>query len=213
MTTTQLRTLELYAKHSAATAGWLVRSIEHGAGGSCAHFSIALGWSRPYPETTGYLIPTLLALDAQHPELGLREHARNCGRWLLSIQNSNGSWNGGLHPTKGAGKASVFNTGQILKGMVALHRANAGDGFVEAAARGARWLAESAAENGLWRGGDYRATKTPSYYTHVLWPMLETWLETCDSKVRESAEKGVATVLERVRPNGAIENWGIGAEE
>lgn len=212
MATRQLHTLDLYARHRAATLRWLVRSIDSGAGGSCAHFSIALGWSRPYPETTGYLIPTLLASDAAHPELGLRARAEDCGRWLLSIQNDDGSWSGGLHPPRGQANASVFNTGQILKGMVALHRAGAGASFLEAAARGARWLAASAASEGLWRGGDYRASQTPSYYTHVLWPMLEVWLETGDSTIRDSAERGLASVLARVRDNGTIEHWGFSDE-
>ena len=139
-----LPTLETYARHRAATAAWLVRSIEHGNGGSCAHFGAPLGWSRPYPETTGYVIPTLLTVAPAHPELRLRDLATGCGRWLLSIQNADGSWNGGLHPPKGPPKPSVFNTGQILKGMVALHRAGGGAGFLEAASRGAAWLARTA---------------------------------------------------------------------
>lgn len=209
MATRQLHTLDLYARHRTESLRWLLRSIERGEGGSCAHFSIALGWSKPYPETTGYLIPTLLANDAAHPELGLRARAEDCGRWLLSIQNADGSWNGGLHPSKGPAKPSVFNTGQILKGMVALHRAGAGDAYLSAATRGARWLATSAASDGLWSGGDYRASQTPSYYTHVLWPMLEVGFESGDAHLRASVERGLATVLARVRSNGAIEHWGF----
>lgn len=210
MPQTQLATLERYAVHRAATLAWLVRGIERGQGGSCAHFSVAMGWSRPYPETTGYLIPTLLANAAEHPELELRERALACGRWLLSIQNADGSWNGGLHPPRPPARPSVFNTGQILKGMVALQRAGAGDAFLQAATRGARWLAATAQRDGLWGGGDYRASVTPSYYTHVLWPMLEVWLETGDAVVRASAESGLATVLRRFRSNGALERWGFG---
>src|SRR2546429_684052 len=49
---------ETYERHLAATAGWLLKSIDHGKGGSCAYFWLPGGWSRPYPETSGYLIPT-----------------------------------------------------------------------------------------------------------------------------------------------------------
>ena len=45
-----------------ATAAWLLRSIDNGEGGWCAYFSPATGWSNPYPETTGYLIPMLIEL-------------------------------------------------------------------------------------------------------------------------------------------------------
>ncbi|MCC7014031.1 MAG: hypothetical protein IT454_15850 [Planctomycetes bacterium] len=200
------QSLERYTRHLEATGDWLVRSIEQGRGGSCAHFSPATGWSRPYPETTGYAIPTLL-------ELGLRERALDVGRWLCSIQNEDGSWNGGLYPPKKTAKPSVFNTGQILDGLTALHRARAGVEFVDAAHRGARWLVSGMARNGLWAGGDYRASETPSYYSHVLWPMLETWRATGDDALREAAERGIATILARARGNGWFSRSGFTDEE
>ncbi|HVG43827.1 MAG TPA: hypothetical protein VM890_03825, partial [Longimicrobium sp.] len=55
-----LPTLERYRAHRRETTAWMVRSVAAGGGGSCAHFAPLTGWSRPYPETTGYLIPTLL---------------------------------------------------------------------------------------------------------------------------------------------------------
>jgi malonyl-CoA O-methyltransferase len=62
----------------------------------------------PYPEVTGYLIPTLVAW-------GERELACSYARWLVSIQNRDGSWSDpeGSSPY-------TFDTGQILKGLVAL---------------------------------------------------------------------------------------------
>ncbi len=79
-------------KHSAASGGILV-----------AHDSI-----QSYPEVTGYLIPTLL-------EWGERERAVGFARWLLSVQNTDGSWSdaAGMSPY-------TFDTGQILKGLLAI---------------------------------------------------------------------------------------------
>ncbi len=210
---TQTRTLDVYARHRNATARWLMRSIERGRGGSCAHFSIAGGWSKPYPETTGYLIPTLLALDEHERELGLHAAALRLGRWLLSIQNEDGSWHGGLHPPRRAQRASVFNTAQILKGMIALHRAGAGCEFRDAAVRGAAWLEGTQCADGLWAGGDYRASETPSYYTHALWPMLEVWRECGDARLLDGARRGVATVLARIQPNGWVARCGFTDDE
>jgi len=140
--------------------------------------------------------------------LGDHESAIRLGRWLLSIQNADGSWNNGLHPARD-GRPSVFNTGQVLDGMLALHRAGHGDEFLGAAARGASWLVSKQKTDGLWPAGDYRASATPSYYTHVFWPMLETWLETGDVHVRDGAEAGLATILARARGDGWIERWGF----
>lgn len=61
-----------------------------------------------YPEVTGYYIPTLITW-------GERELACSFARWLVSVQNRDGSWsdpNGHIPYT--------FDTGQILKGLVAL---------------------------------------------------------------------------------------------
>lgn len=62
----------------------------------------------PYPEVTGYFIPTLVTW-------GERELACSYARWLVSIQNRDGSWSDpdGHIPY-------TFDTGQILKGLVAL---------------------------------------------------------------------------------------------
>lgn len=165
-----------------------------------------VGWSRAYPETTGYIIPTLLQAGERLSDAVHRDRAIRFGQWLLSIQNADGSWNGGLHPAREP-KPSVFNTGQVLKGMLALWRRTHEQRWLDAAARGTRWLAASMAADGLWKGGDYRARKTPSYYSHVLWPMLDVAVELGDESVVASVRKGVDGLLARIRPNGAIEGW------
>ncbi len=213
MPTLTLPTLETYARHLGATAGWLVESIENGAGGSCAHYSVASGWSRPYPETTGYLIPTLLELGPRLPELGLRERAFGLGEWLLSIQNDDGAWNAGLHPPRGAARSSVFNTCQVLEGLVALHRASGQGRWLEAAHRGASWAVELQGSDGLWSHCDYDSGGTPSYYTQALWPLLEVWKETGDARIRANVEAALAAILERRRERGSFAAWGFGGRE
>jgi glycosyltransferase involved in cell wall biosynthesis/ubiquinone/menaquinone biosynthesis C-methylase UbiE len=60
----------------------------------------------PYPEITGYLIPTLL-------EAGERDLALNFARWLMSVQRPDGSFTG-----PGVDISFAFDTGQILRGLV-----------------------------------------------------------------------------------------------
>lgn len=129
------RSLDLYDRHLEATGAWLLRSIEHGKGGSCAYFLPIRGWSLPYPETTGYLIPTLLELGRRLPGFEGDRHAVELGAWLLSIQDAEGWWRGGLHPPGAEGQASVFNTAQVLQGMVALGDADGEERWLEAAGR------------------------------------------------------------------------------
>src|SRR4051812_11169371 len=164
-----LPSLERYRRHLELAGQWLIRSIKMGRGGSCAHFSPLLGWSDPYPETTGYLIPTLLHLESRLGDSAYGRAARSTGEWLLGIQGRDGSWPGGLYRPGRPGRSSVFNSGQIIKGMVALHDATRQQVWLDAAERAAHWLAGGVGADGQWRDKDYRSSVTPSYYTHVAW--------------------------------------------
>lgn len=63
---------------------------------------------KSYPEVTGYYIPTLL-------NWGKRDRAIGYARWLLTVQNYDGSWSDPY------GKSPyTFDTGQILKGLMAV---------------------------------------------------------------------------------------------
>jgi hypothetical protein len=206
-------TIEQYERHLATTAAWLLKSVEHGRGGSCAYFSLASGWSRPYPETTGYLIPTLLALSQVLRRFDGERRATELGSWLLSLQDGGGWWLGGLHPPKGGAAPSVFNTAQILQGLVALHDHTGEDRWLEAATRAGRWLAGGVDESGLWTHRDYRAANTPSYYTYAAWPMLEVAKRSGEAEIRDAAERGLRTILTRRRPNGSFSGWGFSEGE
>ena len=211
METDSIDSVKRYKNHLTLTADWLLQSIEKGRGGSCAHFSPLLGWSKPYPETTGYLIPTLIRISKSLDAPKYSDAALSIGQWLLDIQSQNGSWHGGLHPSAGS-EGSVFNTGQILKGMMALFHFTGDQTFLTAADRGANWLASGVDINGLWPAGDYRASETPSYYSHVAWPMLEVWKSTQSTSQRTAAERFLDAALERKLPNGAIARWGFDDE-
>lgn len=196
----------LHQRHLEATAAWLLRSIDHGKGGSCAYWS-PLGWSRPYPETSGYLIPTLISLTEAIDGFDGERRALDLGQWVLDIQDPGGWWLGGVHPPKGEAKASVFNTAQILHGMVALHDLTSEERWLDAGVRAGRWLASGLDESGLWSHTDYRAPGTPSYYTFAAWPMLEVAQRASDSEIRTAATAVLDAILERRRPNGVFARW------
>jgi len=134
--------------------------------------------------------------------------ALKLGEWLLDIQNPDGSWNGGLYP-KANGRPSVFNTGQILKGMSALYRFTNDKHFLEAAVHGANWLSDGVSKEGLWPSSDYKAGVTPSYYTHVAWPMLEVWKLTEEQNILDAATRFLDSVMSRRKENGVFSDWGF----
>lgn len=86
-----------------------VKDNENASGGIAA-------WSgfKSYPETTGYLIPSLLAY-------GEGELCKRLADWLVSIQNKDGSFNGLDDIPR------VFDTGAIMEGLYAIGRKKEAD--------------------------------------------------------------------------------------
>lgn len=84
------------------------------------------GGQEGYPEVTGYFIPSLL-------EWGYRDMAVSYARWLCSIQRTDGSW-GDAAGTK----SYIFDTGQIIKGLLAV--SNLVHEAKDAILRGCEWL-------------------------------------------------------------------------
>ena len=199
---------ERYATALQTTANWLLRSAEAGKGGSCAYFGIWGRWAKPYPETTGYIIPTLLDYAGLTGDDRMRNAAVAMGEWLLSIQHPEGYWHGGSHPPRNPAP-SVFNTGQILLGMCSLDRATGEERWLNAALAGASWLADGVDDEGHWRAGNYRPGFNPSYYTRVAWPMLEVWKDSGDESVRSAAQRVLDAVVSRRAENGVIRDWGF----
>lgn len=106
---------------------------------------------KPYPEVTGYSIPTLI-------QWGERELAVELGRWLLSIQAENGAFRG---PDDGA--CYVFDTGQILRGFLALTTRDLLD-CAPAMERACQWICNQIADDGTQTFPDilqWRAGSTP----------------------------------------------------
>ena len=204
--------LDNYRRHLNLAADWLVASQVPG-GGSAAHYMVLRGFSRAYPETTGYIIPTLLraARVLDRPELD--EMACRFGDWLRSIQSEAGYWPAGLYPPRGRGTPSIFNTGQILKGMVALYEASQDRHFLEAASRAAKWLADGVDPQGVWREGHYRPGYQPSYYTRVAWPMLMVWQQDGEIGVKDAAVRVLDHTLGHRRDNGAFTKWAFRQEQ
>lgn len=66
------------------------------------------GSNNAYPEVTGYYVPSLL-------NWGAHDRAVEYAKWLMSIQNADGSWSA---PSGSA--PYTFDTGQVLKGLLAV---------------------------------------------------------------------------------------------
>ena len=172
--------------HLTAAARWLARAQDvTGDGGVSGRYSLRTGWSSSYPETTGYIIPTFLSL-ARELDTSFRERAGRCVEFLSGIQLADGAFPAGeLHENRS--RPSVFNTAQILNGLVAWHAETGDSDAGDAAIRAANWLVSQQDPDGCWRRNIYNGVTT--YTTHA-----SCWL-------RQAAK------------HFGVEKWSQGAEQ
>lgn len=156
--------------------GWICRAQDHSSsrdGGVARHYSLLTGWGPSYPETTGYIVPTILDCGALWSDDGLRQRASRMLDWLVSIQHPDGSFHGGVAGALPAAPVT-FNTGQILLGLARGVR-EFGDRYVDPMRRAADWLVETQDPDGAWRRhhSPYALREEHTYDTHVAWGLLE----------------------------------------
>lgn len=198
---------ERYRYHLRLAMGWIETSIRPD-GGSAAHLAISGQWSKAYPETSGYIINTLLEYAAVSRDTRWVALAEQLGDWLLGIQMENGAWAAGVHPSSNP-EPSVFNTGQIIQGLAGLYRECGDNRYLDSLARAAQWLAAEERGKGSWESGNYRGEFNPTYYTRVSWPMLEAWSLTDEPLIRDAAVRVLERLKGRVNEDGSFRDWGF----
>lgn len=154
---------------------WLGRAQDRSAsadGGVARHYSLITGWGTSYPETTGYIIPTMLTYARLRADESVRRRAKRMLDWLVSIQFPEGGFQAGA-----IGSIPVvpvtFNTGQILLGLASGVREFGL--YYEAMRRAADWLVKTQDPDGCWRTypTPRAAPGEKTYETHVAWGLLE----------------------------------------
>ncbi len=148
---------------------WIERAQDaDSSGGVPAFYQPLRGWAHPYPETTGYIIPTFLALAERLDRPQLAQRAILMGNWLLRIQYPDGAFPGSVWVAGKQAQKSIFNSGQILFGLIALWKATKETRWKDAGLRCARWLLSNQDSDGAWRRYAYRDT-FHVYKTRVAW--------------------------------------------
>ena len=196
--------------------GWLCRAQDNSRpvdGGVARHYSLLTGWSSSYPETTGYIIPTMLRIAQIKNDEALRQRARRMLDWLVSIQFPAGGFQGGTIDTEPRVPVT-FNTGQILLGL-ASGREEFGDAYYEPMCRAAQWLVDTQNSDGCWRNHatPFAAPGEKSYETHVAWGLFEAARQAPDQGFDAAAMSNIRWALKHQRDNGWFENCCLGDPE
>ena len=74
------------------------------------------GWVASYPETTGYIIPTMFDYARESGRQDLFDRAVRMADWECDVQMANGAVQGGTVAQPAS--PAVFNTGQVIFGWV-----------------------------------------------------------------------------------------------
>jgi hypothetical protein len=172
-------------------------------GGIAAYYSLLSGYSESYPEVTGYIIPTLYDVARSTHDHRASHAAERATQWLLSLQVSSGAFPAGL---QGSGlQPSVFNTGQVLQGLVrAFVKTNRRE-VREAAIAAGNWLLEEQREEGSWSGPATYQQSAHTYYSMVAWSLAELSAAVDQERYGLAAERNLDWVLRHIAPSGWIE--------
>jgi Prenyltransferase and squalene oxidase repeat len=176
-------------------------------GGIAAYYSLLTGYSASYPEVTGYIIPTLYDFARASRNDGAIDAAQRATRWLLSLQVPTGAFPGGFHIATTGGEAlpSVFNTGQILQGLVRAHAETNRVEILQAAVAAGDWLVKMQQADGSWSGAAAYQNAPHTYYSMVAWALAELSGRTTNREYALAAERNLNWVLSHFKPTGWID--------
>lgn len=176
-------------------------------GGIAAYYSLLRGYSESYPEVTGYLIPTLYDFAHSTGNQSARMTAESATNWLLSLQMPCGAFPAGL---QGADpQPSVFNTGQILQGLLRAYRETRRSDIRMAALSAGDWLVQAQRSDGSWSGPGAYLGVSHTYYSMVSWALAGLSEMADDERYGLAAEKNLDWVLRHFQPNGWVEGLNL----
>ncbi len=162
--------------HLDAAMEWICRAHDQcGGQGVSLGFSLLHGWFPPYPETTGYIIPTMFDYATLTGKDEYRSRAICMADWEVEIQLPAGAVMGGVYrgPDREP-RPVVFNTGQVILGWTRAYVETKREQYLEAARRAGDWLIRVQSPDGSWRlPGPEAETLVHAYDARTAWSLLE----------------------------------------
>jgi len=191
--------------HVAGAVAWLGAAQRAAGSGGFAHsFHLLHGWAKAYPETTGYILPSLRRAGERYSIAAVRPLIENAARWLAAVQQPDGSF------VDLAGRAQVFDTGQILHGWNDLavslpllvehdrHR------------RAAQWIADQQESDGSFVRHSWSGAAR-SYYVRVGAALIRAGRILDDENLVGAGLRNVRWTLAQQEPNGFFRHMGFDA--
>jgi hypothetical protein len=210
------RTLSAPDASLSAAMGWICQAQDvAGDGGVARSYSLAYhrffrkrGWLPSYPETTGYIIPTMFDYAKRTGREEFFARAVRMADWESDVQMESGAVMGGTVDTPPT--PAVFNTGQVLFGWVRAFAETGNERYLQSAMRAGDFLLSVQDADGAWRKSlsNYASGTMTSYTynTRSAWGMVLLAEASGRAAYRDAAVRNVEYALTQQQPNGWFEN-------
>jgi len=193
-----IRNEEIYEnrKHIEMASNWLLKAQEVGPdnGYSRGFYLYKGGWDKSYIETTGYIIQTLLAVFELTKNDKYKVSALDAGEWLLNIQSASGAFTDIDKDIE-----LVFDTGQVLYGLIAIYELDSLDDNLKERYRksidhASRWLCDIQDSDGSWTKYGFNGI-AHSYYSRVSSILYKAGIILENKRYKDCATKHINWVL------------------
>ena len=181
---------------------WLIVAQDRVGTGGVGSYEF-YGWTRGYPEVTGYIIPTIWDCRDALGREQLADRAVWMADWELRIQKENGGWEAGVEG--GHRPPVVFNTGQVVRGLLRTHEETHDDRYLDAAVRAGDWIVKHQEEDGSWTRANHGQMKRV-YDSYVSAPLARLAQLTGNESYERAAIRNCEFVLRQQRENGWFDN-------
>ncbi|MCA9530665.1 MAG: WecB/TagA/CpsF family glycosyltransferase [Myxococcales bacterium] len=158
--------------HLDAAVAWLERAHDHGTDGGVSYgYSVYGGWRPNYRETSGYIAVTFFDLARALDRPDLAERAVRIADWCVRVQNEDG----GVANPHFTNDGIVFDTGQVLLGLVRAWDETGEERFRRAAEKAGDWLVRVADDEGRWTRFTHKGVPHV-YNARVAWALVQLHL-------------------------------------
>ncbi len=162
------------------------------------------GWRPSYPETTGYIITSLLQYSRQFGDDHVREAALNMAHWEIAVQMPSGAVQGGPVTSPDSQTPAAFNTGMVLDGWCSAFEESKDPAFFGAARKAADFLLNDLDGEGYFKtNGDYvSAGEIKTYTCLCAWALYRFGVLAEDRRYCEAALRSIESALRQQQSNG-----------
>ena len=195
-----------------AAAEWLLRAKEGAGDGGVSYGYFPSdphsGWRLSYPETTGYIIPTLIEYAELSDNPVYLHTALDMARWEVTIQMKCGAVQGGMVCRPEEQTPAAFNTGMVLEGWSAAYRASGETQFLRAAQRAAAFLLGDLDKEGYFRSNGFfvSGNRIKTYNVLCASALYRHGQDTQNDACLQAAVRIGEGALRQQQPNGWFTN-------